>query len=1108
MARHLGTVAAVRHTFLTLALVGGTMAAVAGTPQAAVAAGADQLVVVDVNDATTSDFSASSLKTLNVDGTKSFAKPVDLPSADAEGVNAFALGGDSNGNGALSRSADGNFLAIGGYHHIPGATGQVKGTPPAPVKPKDTKTADSLDGPGVQRMVARIGNTGSVDTSTLLGTSLNTAHPRGVATDTGSTFYVNGNGGSTDTGVFTVPLGGGAKTAIGGTVTGGPTGDQRNTRSIQIADGGLYAVSEKNPLAGLGKVGSGPGLPTAKSPITRLGAVISTLDAATGKELPVPTAVVMLDAGAAAAGIDAAYVSFDTDDDGDNDEIRKYTTSDGTTWTQNGTKTGDYPFLTGRVSGGTVQLFASKGSGSANSVVKFDDTGGAGAASFGSDTTIGTAAAGHAFRGLALAPTSWDPGTISTDAPTASVANAKVGNTLGDAHNPGTTLTLADSDTDAADLMVEARSSNAAVISDSGIQVTGSGADRAVTFEPAGVGRANITFTVTDDHDGTGTAQVSYAASAAPESASGRYLYESSDLSSAVDVGDGHAIAVSSEDNKIRLYKKAESNRPVKEFDFEGDIGATNADLESMARANDTLYVLGSHGNSSKDGSLKPARDVMFTAMIGGSGADTTLTFLAKRTGLRDAIKAWDVSNGDALGFAAGQADGKLANEPDGFNIEGFELAPGTTTTGYLGMRAPVKNGKAILVPVTNLDPTLAETPTFGDPVFLDLGGRTVRDIRKNADDEYLISAHAGASSPEWKLFAWDGSPDHQAVDVMNLPAPDANRTGAWESIVSVPQPLTAGGSVTLIADSGDTTYYGDATVGAAESKGLRKSYIDEFTTSSYADYPGAPATVGATEGPESINVTWDAVSGATSYKVVAKEGANETTKVVDAPATETTLTGLSSQKTYSVSVAAVNASGTGTPTAGPDVTPTALTDRPSNVHWTSRTATSMKLAWTKKSGSAQYKIRYALDGTTTYKYLTVGDVSSANITGLSRGKSYDFKVAAIASNGTRSPYSSTFTASTSNLRAPANFVKKSRTATTITLTWTSAAGAEGYRVGYGIGSGARTYVDVTGGGTQSVKITGLRPGKSYTLDIASTELGGTSRSSYSPRITVATSAS
>lgn len=46
------------------------------------------------------------------------------------------------------------YLAIAGYNHSPGATGQVKSA--ATAKPKDTKSATSADGPLIQRMVARV----------------------------------------------------------------------------------------------------------------------------------------------------------------------------------------------------------------------------------------------------------------------------------------------------------------------------------------------------------------------------------------------------------------------------------------------------------------------------------------------------------------------------------------------------------------------------------------------------------------------------------------------------------------------------------------------------------------------------------------------------------------------------------------------------------------------------------------------------------------------------------------------------------------------------------------------------------------------------------------
>ena len=130
---------------------------------------------------------------------------------------------------------------------------------------------------------------------------------------------------------------------------------RRTRASIQIAGGDLYAISEKTNLAGLGKVGTG--LPTVKAthhPAGRRRTRRPTLPVSDVR-------FVMLDANSGVAGVDTAYVTVDTDDDGVNDEIRKYTERRDNAGPVNGTKPGDYPFLTGRVSGGEVQLFASKG---------------------------------------------------------------------------------------------------------------------------------------------------------------------------------------------------------------------------------------------------------------------------------------------------------------------------------------------------------------------------------------------------------------------------------------------------------------------------------------------------------------------------------------------------------------------------------------------------------------------------------------------------------------------------------------------------------------------------------------------------------------------------
>lgn len=111
---------------------------------------------------------------------------------------------------------------------------------------------------------------------------------------------------------------------------------------------------------------------------------------------------------------------------------------------------------------------------------------------------------------------------------------------------------------------------------------------------------------------------------------------------------------------------------------------------------------------SNKDGEYKSARNTLFTTKVTGSGATTALSYGGSYKKLRDDLVPWDEAHGDRYGFAAGTADGQAPKQIDGFNVEGLEFAPGSTTTAYVGFRAPlapaVPGGKALLVPVTNID--------------------------------------------------------------------------------------------------------------------------------------------------------------------------------------------------------------------------------------------------------------------------------------------------------------------------------------------------------------------------------------------------------------------
>ena len=111
--------------------------------------------------------------------------------------------------------------------------------------------------------------------------------------------------------------------------------------------------------------------------------------------------------------------------------------------------------------------------------------------------------------------------------------------------------------------------------------------------------------------------------------------------------------------------------------------------------------------SNSNSGDVDPERSTLFATDIVGSGASTTLTYVGSYLGLRNDLIAWDKANGNALGLASSAASGQDPKTSSGFNVEGLEFAPGSTTTAYLAFRAPLESTstrtKALVVPITNI---------------------------------------------------------------------------------------------------------------------------------------------------------------------------------------------------------------------------------------------------------------------------------------------------------------------------------------------------------------------------------------------------------------------
>ncbi|MFE4869726.1 hypothetical protein [Streptomyces sp. NPDC056682] len=426
--------------------------------------------------------------------------------------------------------------------------------------------------------------------------------------------------------------------------------------------------------------------------------------------------------------------------------------------------------------------------------------------------------------------------------PTISLSASYLSGAVGATGDPQVTVTVAQSGADVSALTVAASASSRSAVAGTGdVGVSGTGSTRRLAVTARTSGYTDLTIKVTGLGGKTAIRTLHFAASAAVQKAADtRYFTGSSDASAAVDVGGGYAVVADDESNTLRLYDRSASGAPVKTWDFSSRIGVSKEiDIEAAARVGNTIYWTGSLGNN-KDGEYKADRNTVFTTTVTGSGASTQLMLGGSYRKLRDDLVAWDHANGDRYGFVAGTADGQVPKQIDGFNVEGLEFAPGSTSTAYIGFRAPLvppaNGGKALIVPVTNFDKVVAggAKPVFGAAIQLDLGGLSIRDIRKNAADQYLIVAGSWAAddnSDPYAVYSWDGVAGHAPVKRADLPTGDP---GGWEAVVDVPDLGQAGARAQFITDDGSADLYGDGT----EAKDLshpewKKSRATWFTVTS-----------------------------------------------------------------------------------------------------------------------------------------------------------------------------------------------------------------------------------------------------------------------------------
>ena len=421
--------------------------------------------------------------------------------------------------------------------------------------------------------------------------------------------------------------------------------------------------------------------------------------------------------------------------------------------------------------------------------------------------------------------------------------------------NTGVAFVINDAETALNALTVSATSSNTAVVPNANITITGSGANRNIKINPTAVGVANIIISV---NDGTSTTSytISYAVSAAPLTTTNtRFLHGSSDGSTAIAIDNNTMLVADDENQALRLYNRQNSGLPYISFDFTTSLGLTDlsgglpreVDIEASTKVGNRIYWLGSHSNAAS-GNARPNRSRLFATDLTSNGANSTLTYVGRYDNLKTDIINWDLNNTHGLGanyfgLQASATTGVLpeASDGSGFNIEGLEMAP-DNTTAFVCFRAPqtliTTRTMALVIPVTNFTTLVAANPytatsaTFGSPIQLNLGGRGIREIRKNADNEYLIiagpcDAATGTAPKDFKLFIWNGIATSNPI-LVNVDLTALQVNGSFEGILNIPTALFGNCSVQLIVDNGDFDYYNTGVAAKDLSdNNLKKSRVE-----------------------------------------------------------------------------------------------------------------------------------------------------------------------------------------------------------------------------------------------------------------------------------------
>jgi hypothetical protein len=313
------------------------------------------------------------------DGT--LVQTIAMPPSASGAHKALVESGTADVDGLMTRSANGNCLAVPGYGRDLGTgTGNL------------VTTGTVAGGGAIPRVIGRVDTLGNVDTRTALTDMSVQSNFRGASSSDCNQLFGSGTQAAGGGGVRATTLGSATSTDLTGTAF-------QNVRGVSVQGGQLYTSASVTNLRTVGTVGSG--IPTSG---VQTVARLPGLPDNTFTPTPQPYQFFFARLNGASSGNDTLYIADEANG------VRKFSLA-GTSWVANGGVGGAtdlYHGLTGTVSGTTVTLYATRKGGTTASgggeLVTIVDASGYNTTMSGTPVLLATAATNTAFRSVAMAP--------------------------------------------------------------------------------------------------------------------------------------------------------------------------------------------------------------------------------------------------------------------------------------------------------------------------------------------------------------------------------------------------------------------------------------------------------------------------------------------------------------------------------------------------------------------------------------------------------------------------------------------------------------------------------------------------------------------------------